>query len=136
MRFVVLTDTHFVPRGAKLFALDPAARLSAAVQMINRDHPDIDFVIVTGDLAHRGEQAAYVALRDVLAGFRAPVILLMGNHDDRAAFRAVFREADDDGNGFVQLARAFQGATVIALDTLDEDRTSHAGLLCEKRLAF
>ena len=59
MKFVILTDTHFVPRGRKLYGLDPAERLAVAVEKINATHKDISFVIVTGDLAHWGEQAAY-----------------------------------------------------------------------------
>ena len=81
MKFVILTDTHFVPRGMKLYGLDPAARLVVAAEKINATHKDISFVMVTGDLAHWGEQAAYASLADILAGLEAPTILLMGNHD-------------------------------------------------------
>jgi len=136
MRFVILTDTHFVPAGCKLYGLDPAARIAVAVRAINRDHRDIAFVIVTGDLAHRGERAAYESLKHALGELKAPVILMMGNHDRRASFRAAFPDADDDGDGFVQSIRHFEAATVITLDTLDEDRATHAGWLCQKRLSF
>jgi len=136
MKFVVLTDTHFVAPGRRLYALDPAARLSAAVETINCDHPDIAFVIVAGDLAHWGDLAAYQALQESLAALHAPVISMMGNHDRRAPFRATFTDADDDGNGFVQSARRFDAATVITLDTLAEDQNTHAGRLCAARLGF
>ena len=89
MKFVILTDTHFVPRGRKLYGLDPAERLAVAVEKINATHKDISFVIVSGDLAHWGEQAAYASLAGVLAGLDAPTILMMGNHDKRDAFRAI-----------------------------------------------
>jgi len=136
LRFIILTDTHFVPAGKRLYALDPAARLSAAIRAIRRDHPDIAFVIVTGDLAHWGEQAAYESLKSVLETLTCPVILMMGNHDRRASFRSVFANADDDGKGFVQAVRVLDGATIITLDTLDETRKTHAGWLCENRLSF
>ncbi len=87
MKFVILTDTHFVPRGKKLYGLDPAERLAIAVEKINATHRDISFVIVSGDLAHWGEQAAYASLAGVLAGLHAPTILMMGNHDKRDAFQ-------------------------------------------------
>ncbi len=136
MKFVILTDTHLVPAGRRLYALDPAARLAAAVELINRDHDDLTFVIVTGDLAHWGEQGAYEALKDRLAALRVPVVLMMGNHDRREAFRAVFHAGDDDGNGFVQAVRHFDHATVVTLDTLGEGRDVHAGRLCPQRLSF
>ena len=86
MKFVILTDTHFVPRGRKLYGLDPAERLAVAVETINATHRDISFVIVTGDLAHWGEQAAYASLAGVLGALDAPTVLMMGNHDKREAF--------------------------------------------------
>lgn len=136
MKFVVLTDTHFVVPGRLLYGLDPAARLAAAIEVINRDHPDIAFVIVTGDLAHWGQVAAYAELRKVLDRLVAPVILLMGNHDRRQALREVFPAVDDDGNGFVQSIRRYDAATVITLDTVDEENPTHAGILCPARLDF
>jgi len=136
MKFVILSDPHFVPFGERLFGLDPRARLGAAIELINRDHPDVEFVIITGDLAHRGEPEAYENLADALRASTTPVLLMLGNHDKRAPFRKVFADADDDGNGFVQSMRVFALATVITLDTLEEGSASHAGFLCDRRLAF
>lgn len=136
MKFVVLTDTHFVPRGSRLYGLDPAERLAIAVEKINATHRDISFVIVTGDLAHWGEAAAYASLAGVLAGLDAPTILMMGNHDKRDAFRMQFPGADRDAHGFVQGVHAFDAATIVTLDTLNEDMPDHAGLLCAARLDF
>lgn len=136
MKFVVLTDTHFVARGRKIYGLDPTERLSTAVACINRDHSDISFVVVTGDLAHWGEEAAYDNLADVLALLEAPTILLMGNHDRRDAFGRYFPGVPRDANGFVQTMQVFDDATVVTLDTLNEAAPNHEGLLCEQRLAF
>lgn len=135
-RFVVLTDVHFVAPGRRLYALDPAERLRAAIDTINRDHRDIGLVIVTGDLAHWGEAEAYRGLADLLAGLAAPVVLMLGNHDRRDAFRAVFPAADRDAAGFVQGVRRLDAATLVTLDTLDEVAPNHEGLLCRDRLAF
>ena len=120
MKFVILTDTHFVARGRKLYGLDPTERLGAAVDRINRDHPDISFVIVTGDLAHWGEDAAYENLASVLADLNAPTILMMGNHDKRDPFGRYFPGVARDASGFVQSVHPFDAATVITLDTLNE----------------
>ena len=49
MKFVILTDTHFVARGRKLYGLDPTERLGAAVDRINRDHPDVQIVVAAID---------------------------------------------------------------------------------------
>ena len=136
MKFVILTDTHFVPGGRTLYGIDPAQRLTAALDVIARDHRDIAFIMITGDLAHWGQREAYEHLRGVLAHAHVPVHLLMGNHDRRAAFRAEFAQGDIDGHGFVQSLRIGPACTMITLDTLDEDGPSHAGFLCSERLAF
>jgi 3',5'-cyclic AMP phosphodiesterase CpdA len=136
MKFVILTDTHFVARGRLLYGLDPAARLTAAIDRINRDHRDIAFVIVTGDLAHWGEDPAYENLAAVLAGLHAPTFLLMGNHDKRDAFGRYFPGVARDASGFVQTMQMFDAATIVTLDTLNEAAPDHAGLLCEARLDF
>ncbi|RZN34722.1 phosphodiesterase [Bradyrhizobium sp. Leo121] len=136
MKFVVLTDTHFVASGRRIYGLDPAERLAAAITCINRDHPDLAFVIVTGDLAHWGEDAAYEHLANVLALLNAPTILMMGNHDRRDTFGRYFPGVVRDGDGFVQSMQVFDAATIVALDTLNEAAPNHEGLLCERRLAF
>ena len=136
MKFVILTDTHFVARGRRIYGLDPAERLQAAIETINRTHRDIAFVIVTGDLAHWGEDAAYDNLAAVLGGLDAPTILMMGNHDKRAAFARYFPGVATDADGFYQSLQVFDAATVITLDTLNEAAPNHEGLLCAARLAF
>ena len=134
MRFIHLTDPHFVPQGELLFELDPRARLAAAVRAINASHADCEFVIITGDLTHRGEHEAYESLAQVLLALERPPILLVGNHDRRAPFRQVFDDADCDENGFVQAMHSFSDATVVTLDTLDEGETD--GFMCPQRLEF
>lgn len=136
MKFVILTDTHFVARGRRIYGLDPAERLTAAIACINRDHPDIAFTIVTGDLAHWGEDAAYENLAGVLGQLNSPTILMMGNHDKRDAFGHHFPGVTRDAHGFVQSMQVFDAATIVTLDTLNEAAPNHEGLLCEHRLGF
>ena len=136
MKFAILTDTHFVARDRRIYGLNPAERLEAASTCINRDHRDLAFVIVTGDLAHWGEDAAYENLASVLGKLKAPTILLMGNHDRRDSFARYFPGVARDANGFVQTMQVFDAATVLTLDTLNEAAPNHEGLLCEARLSF
>ena len=92
---------------------------------------------MTGDLAHWGEQAAYASLAGVLAGFDAPTILMMGNHDKRDAFRPLVRRAPTaTPTASCRACTSFDAATVVTLDTLNEDTPDHAGILCEARLRF
>jgi 3',5'-cyclic AMP phosphodiesterase CpdA len=136
MKFIILTDPHFVPPGERLFGLDPQAHLAAAVETVNRDHGDVDFVALLGDLTQRGEPEAYASIADTLAPLKAPLIVLTGNHDSRARLCAALPGTDRDESGFVQALRVFPDASILTLDTLDEGGGTSAGLLCAERLAF
>lgn len=134
MKIVHLTDTHLVAEGLKLYGLDPRARLDAAVADINRHHGDAEVVVITGDLTHWGEPEAYASLVDSLAPLHPPVIPLLGNHDDRAAFQIAFPGALEDAGGFVQGRRETAAGTLLFLDT-NQPGTA-AGWYCEERLAW
>jgi Icc protein len=136
MKFVILTDPHFVPPGQLLFGLDPQAHLAWAVEVINRDHPDIAFVVLLGDLTNRGEAAAYASIAETLEPLNAPLIPLTGNHDSRGPFCEAVPRVDRDANGFIQALRVFDAASILTLDTLDEAGGTSAGVLCQDRLAF
>ncbi|MEM9044476.1 MAG: phosphodiesterase [Pseudomonadota bacterium] len=133
MAFIQLTDLHFVPPGEALFDLSPVERLTPAIDLINREHKDAAFLLITGDLVHRGEEAAYRLLATLLASCETPVHLMLGNHDSREAFRAVF-DAPVEPEGFVQFV-AWDGETpVICLDSLIDLPDRSDGTLCEARL--
>ncbi len=134
MKFIHLTDTHLVPPGEQIYGLDPYQRLEACVENINAHHGDADCCIVTGDLADRGEAAAYQGLRTVLERLAMPWHLLLGNHDNRMVFREHFPEAPVDADGFVQRVLSKPRGRFIFLDTLDEG--SHAGAFCAARGAW
>lgn len=134
MKIIHITDTHLVLPGQRLYGLDPRGRLDAAVADINRRHGDADLVVVTGDLTHWGEPEAYRHFAAALAPLTTPYVVLVGNHDRRAACLETLSAAPRDENGFVQGVRDIGLTRLIFLDTLDE--TSHAGLMCEKRLGW
>lgn len=134
LKLLHLTDLHLVTPGSLLYGLDPQARLQAALADIAAHHGDAAFLLVTGDLAHDGAPAAYASLRAALDGLRLPCHLLLGNHDDRAAFRAAFPAAPVDGDGFVQQVVETRAGAFVLLDT--NQPGTDAGLLCERRLAW
>lgn len=134
-KIIHITDTHLRAPGERVLGLDPAERLRAVVRSVNENHADAAVCIVTGDLTDRGEEAAYGLLRDCLAPLRVPHRLLLGNHDARAAFRAVFPGMESDDHGFIQGTVAVGETLCVLLDTLDEPRPG-AGFLCRRRLSW
>lgn len=131
MKFVVLSDLHLGPPGTAVNGLDPAVRLAAAVQAINRDHGDADFVAIAGDLADLGEVQAYEVLRELLAPLTIPCHITVGNHDQPEAFLSVFGADLSDPGGKVSKVVDLDGYRVILLDTTTPG--THAGALCEAR---
>ncbi|MCM5558893.1 phosphodiesterase [Pleomorphomonas sp. JP5] len=133
MKLIQVTDPHLRGDGQPICRLDPAANLAKAVADINRNHADADLVVFTGDLSDDGSQASYRLLADLLEPLIPPPRLMLGNHDNRGAFRAVFPDAPAE-DGFVQSILDAQAARLVFLDTLDEGAV--AGRLCDRRLAW
>lgn len=134
MKFIHLTDTHFVPPGEKLYGLDPAVSLGAAISDINAHHADAELVVITGDLTHWGEPESFVHLADVLEGLDLPVELLIGNHDARDVFRRHFPNQGVDDNGFIQSVRDTSVGRFLFLDTVLAG--THAGHYSPERCAW
>jgi 3',5'-cyclic AMP phosphodiesterase CpdA len=131
MKILQITDIHLTAPGHHLFGIDPRARLDACIRDINQHHADADLCVITGDLAHRGEVAAYGSLKSSLEALQVPVKLLLGNHDDRQNFLTVFPESPTDEAGFVQEARWTPVGLFLFLDT--NLSGTHEGWYCEKR---
>lgn len=133
-KLIHITDPHLVTPGEILHGLDPHARLIACIDDILENHADAACCVITGDLAHRGEAAAYAALRTQIDRLPFPCFPLVGNHDVRALLAAALPQAQRDGNGFVQGSFDIGASTLLMLDTLDEGR--NGGLYCEQRQAW
>lgn len=133
MKLIQLTDIHLTQRGRLLGGRDPVANFQRALHEVLVKHGDAALIAITGDLSDRGELADYLWLRDQLAGVPIPVALMIGNHDNREAFAQVFPDRCDPA-GFVQGACDLGAARALFLDTVDPG--SHAGVLCDLRLAW
>lgn len=88
-----VSDTHLRAGGSRLFdVVDGAQRLARALDAVEASGVRPDALIFTGDLADLGEPGAYRDLRDIVEPLAerlgAQVLWVMGNHDDRAAFRS------------------------------------------------
>ncbi len=136
-KVLIFTDIHFVEEGRLIGHLDPGARFAAGLAHALAHHPDAARIVIAGDLTHDGEIAQYRRLRQALRDCPVPVDLMLGNHDRRAQFCAVFEDAPLCEAGFVQGVADVGAHRLIMLDTLDEaPRIPHGGILCGARLAW
>lgn len=125
---VQLSDTHLTSAGRLRAGAEPAAGLAAALAAIEGHGLRPDVVLLSGDLADRGEASCYWELAGALASSsalaHALVVAAPGNHDGRAAMREHFfarlgRVALPTGSGDEPLnSVAWHGELrVIALDS-------------------
>jgi 3',5'-cyclic AMP phosphodiesterase CpdA len=100
--------------------VDADERLGDLLQQLNLSGLRPDAIVFTGDLADKGEPAAYRKLRDLVEPFAAQLgaqlVWVMGNHDSRAELR---RFLLDEAPSMAPLDRVcmIDGLRIITLDT-------------------
>lgn len=134
MKLIHITDPHLVTPGELLYGTDPFDRLVKCIDDALAHHADAALCVITGDLAHRGEPAAYHGLARQLQRLPMPVFPLLGNHDKRAPFHEAFPGVPRDEAGFVQAALRRGEGDFLFLDTLDEG--VNGGKYCDARAAW
>ena len=129
MLIAQITDIHlgFEPGNPAEFN---RRRLDRAIEALLSMAPSPDALIVSGDLADRGEAESYRRLREALGACPFPVLPCVGNHDLRATFRQAFPRTPTV-DGFVQYVVEDWPLRVVVIDTLQEGR--HGGAFCERR---
>ncbi|MCW1382165.1 phosphodiesterase [Novosphingobium sp. KCTC 2891] len=129
MLIAQITDIHlgFEPDCPDEFNRQRLDRVLAELAALD---PRPDMLLLTGDLIDRGDRDSYERLRDAVAGLPFPIHFALGNHDERATFRAVFPDIPFN-DGFLQYAIETAPMRVLVLDTLEEGR--HGGAFCDTR---
>ncbi|MFK4836211.1 phosphodiesterase [Microbacterium sp. ZW T2_14] len=134
-----ISDTHLRAASTpRLFdALDGAAQLARALEVIEESGIRPDAVVFTGDLVDLGESGAYADLRALVEPFAARigarVLWVMGNHDDRRAFRAELLDEASDQRP-VDRVDELDGLRVVTLDTSVPGH--HYGEVRDEQLAW
>jgi len=127
---VQLSDLHL---GAHWQGHDPAAAVEAAVASVLRLVPRPGAVLVSGDLTENAAGAEYERARVLLEPLGAPLHVLPGNHDDRAALRTHFDLPGEGGEPVNYSADLGPLRLVVVDTTLPGD---DGGALGEERLGW
>jgi 3',5'-cyclic AMP phosphodiesterase CpdA len=116
-----LSDTHLIAGDGDLYGdVDSEGRLRQIMAELEDSGARPEAIVVTGDLADKGEPGAYRKLRALLEPVAlrldAQIIWAMGNHDDRRAFRQeLFGQMPSDRP--VDFVYDVNGLRVITIDT-------------------
>ncbi len=114
LRLVQITDCHiFADAESRLLGMDTRASLRAVCAAIEREQPDRDGLLATGDLSQDGSPTSYEHLARQLDALGTPVFWLPGNHDDAGVMKQHFRGER------IQAARRVLGAgwQIVLLDS-------------------
>ena len=101
-RILHLSDTHVTGSGHDMDGVDAVAALER-ILLDARHVPDLDLIVVSGDIADDGSAAGCEAVLERVGAFAArrgvPHVYSTGNHDRRAAFRKVLGSGHVDPDG-------------------------------------
>jgi len=132
-----ITDPHIKEDRKLAYGLvDTAAYLERTVEHLNAFAPEIQAVMVTGDLTDRGDPEEYAAIHPILSKLRMPFYVLPGNHDDRGNLVRAFCDHEylSDVTEFVQYVLEEFPIRLIGLDSAVTGEPY--GYLCPDRLAW
>jgi 3',5'-cyclic AMP phosphodiesterase CpdA len=116
-----ISDTHLLAGGKLQYGVvDTVHHLQLALDRLSRIDPVPQAIVLTGDLADRGEPEAYAQLRSMIepaaAAMGAQVVWCMGNHDDRTAYAQGLFGAEPTAD-VMDRVYDVDGLRVVALDT-------------------
>jgi Icc protein len=91
VRLIQITDSHLGVRGSEsLLGLNTDQSLDDVLQLINREQPEFDAIICTGDIASAGGDSCYYRFVDAVRDyFDAPLGWLPGNHDSAEVMASI-----------------------------------------------
>jgi 3',5'-cyclic AMP phosphodiesterase CpdA len=118
---VHVSDTHFLADGARLYGrVDTDSTLARAMRQLDRSGIHPDAIVLTGDIADRGEADAYDRVRALVEPLAektgAQLVWVMGNHDERGRFRAGLLDESPTTEP-VDRVVVVNGLRIIALDS-------------------
>ncbi len=143
-----LTDLHLTADGSPLHgAVDADRTLIEAIARLEASGMRPDAVVLSGDLADRGDRTAYERLDAIVTEpirrMGAQLVIASGNHDDRAQLRAtMLRNAPPQADALAQLGpdapicgiHTVAGLRIIVLDSSVPG--AHWGAVDERQLAW
>ncbi|MGC5076540.1 phosphodiesterase [Agrococcus sp. DT81.2] len=133
-----ISDTHLLAGGRSLYDRVPSEQhLHRLFDEFEASGARPDAIVFTGDLADRGEPDAYRRLRGIVEpvadDLGAKVVWVMGNHDERRAFRTELLD-EPASDAPVDAVVDLDGLRIVTLDTTVPGR--HHGEVSPEQLAW
>lgn len=114
-----LSDLHIKSQESLAYGrVDTAKALERCVGSLNAFNPQLDFVVISGDLADTPTAQEYEYLKGLLAPLKVPFAAIPGNHDSRELMRATFPQGEYAfPSGPLNQSRSVGGVDLLLLDS-------------------
>ncbi|MFF2370676.1 phosphodiesterase [Agromyces sp. NPDC058110] len=117
-----ISDTHLLAGGGRLYdRVASEQHLRTLFEEFEASGGQPEAIVFTGDLADKGEPDAYDRIRRIVdpvaERLGSQIIWVMGNHDDRTAFRRGLLDDQVGGSRSVDRVDDVNGLRVITLDS-------------------
>lgn len=91
VRVLQFTDTHlFSSPDGKIKGVNSYHSLKEVLKMAFKNHSEVDFVVLTGDLSQDESKESYQHLAELISPYHEQVYYIPGNHDDKARMQETF----------------------------------------------
>jgi len=131
LRFIQLSDLHLLGNAYdSIFNQNPLEALKKVILKIKTLSPQPDFLLLSGDMTHHGEENAYKLLDEVLKPSQIPYYWLEGNHDNKE----IMQTLEPDLSVNPSRSFAYKGVYFILLNSVSVDKSF--GEFSEETLQF
>ena len=90
---IQLSDLHFTIDQDKCYLnKSPEELFCEILELVQKEYPDFEWLILTGDLAHDEKLTTYMQIRSHISKFVEKCWIIPGNHDQREYIKDVFPE--------------------------------------------
>ena len=131
VNIIQITDTHLLPyEGSHLEGFPTDQSLAAVLSAVAPLQPD--YLLLTGDLADAGAEAAYIKLAELLKPLEIPTLWLDGNHDLAEPMAEILAETPFISAKSLELG----GWRLLLLSSVIKDKCTPAGELGTETLTW
>lgn len=124
LTFVHITDTHLLDNAKDTFHnLNTKKSLEMVLTHCKTYYPDIDFMLLTGDISQSGSEESYNLFKSLIYPCNSPIYCVPGNHDAPKLLQNIVPSCPDNSINIIKLGKF----SLILINSWVEDK--HHGII-------
>ncbi len=129
LKFIQITDTHLLDDINGVFrGINTKNSLQSVLSECIETYPEIDFILITGDISQTGNVASYSIFRSIIQDIRVPIYCVPGNHDSPQLLQEIVSHSPTHSINTID----FGETTLVLINTCVDNK--HHGLIGEQNL--